>query len=127
MRPLPRSARAALVLLAVLLTPLRAAAATLGSALPVTAEVAPSCRVSGTTAGGSVAEPAGADSSGVALTCTKGVLAVVSPRQPGEGPSLLRAAGAGGSALLAIDRRGGAARPRSTLPGGAPPTTTIHF
>jgi hypothetical protein len=139
MRQASWTARAALFLLGALAAPVCAAAATLGSALQVGAEIAPSCQVSwpapgmspepgspGSEPGSSVSGP-GTGVPTVALTCTKGVLAILAAPRPEERPVILRGYGARGSAVAAVDQRGAKSRMPSGRPFPAPLVTTINF
>jgi hypothetical protein len=125
--PLPRPATAALVLLGLLAGPALATAATLGSTLAVSTEIAPTCRLSGSLPGGGIAAVPGAGGPAIALTCTKGVFAVVMPRLPGEHAALLHAGGAGSPPVLAVDRRGSTPRPGPSASDHPTIITTIHF
>src|SRR5262245_7765844 len=127
MRPAARSARAALVLLGVLATPLCAAAATRASSLEVSAEIAPTCRLSGSWPDAGVAGPPAAGGATIALTCTKGVIAVVASQRSGGSAMILRANGATAPAREAIDRRPPTARSGATGSVNEPLITTIQF
>jgi hypothetical protein len=126
MRPAARSARAALVLLGVLATPLCATAATRASGVQVSAEIAATCRLTGSATDPNAASSPGAVGSTIALTCTKGVTAIVASQRPGDRAASLHATRAGGPALQAIERRAQGGRP-SGGPDTAPLYTTIQF
>ena len=134
MRQASWTARAALFLLGALAAPVCTVAATLGSALHVGAEIAPSCQVSwpapDTSAGGGAGSPGSGAGTGVptvALTCTKGVVAILAAPRPEERPVILRGYGARGSAVAAVDYRGAKSRTPSGRPFSAPLVTTINF
>jgi hypothetical protein len=127
MRPAPRSARAALVLLGVLAVSPCAAAATHASGLQVSAEIAPTCRLAGSAPdSGAAGSPAAAGPT-IALTCTKGVLAIVASQRTGEHAAILHATGSTAPARLAIERRPPTARSATAGSDSAPLITTIQF
>src|SRR5262245_35919096 len=127
MRLAARSARAALVLLGVLATPLCVEAATHASSLEVSAEIAPTCRLSGSWPDAGASGSPAAGGATIALTCTKGVIAVVASQRSGDRATILRATGATAPARQAIDSH--PPTTRSAAPGfvNEPLITTIQF